>query len=63
MKPFQETDTRQTVADMTRNGCTAREISTTLEISTQRVYQHLDKLGMKPAARSQTPNVMPRRVR
>jgi hypothetical protein len=41
--------TRETVASMTRDKYTPREISTMLGISTQAVYQHLANLEMLPA--------------
>lgn len=41
--------TRETVAAMTRDKYTPREIARLLDISTQAVYQHLANLEMAPA--------------
>ena len=61
MKQYQQANTRNAVSEMTRNGIPVREIADTLELSTQRVYQHLKALGMSPASSASSP--MPRRVR
>lgn len=45
----QPSETRQRVEDLIGKGLTVREVADVIGISTQRVYQHLDKLGMKPA--------------
>lgn len=42
-------DTRRQVRDLTIEGVTPRDIAKQLDISTQRVYQHLKKLGLEPA--------------
>ncbi len=61
MKDFQQTETRKITREMTLNGCPIREIADVCDVSTARIYQHLKKLGMRPAAKA--PSVMPRRVR
>ncbi len=42
---------RQAVKDYTEKGLTPREIARLINISVQRVYVHLQKLGMEPAQR------------
>mgnify|MGYP003577002698 CR=1 FL=1 len=44
--------TRQADKDLTAKGRTPREIANKLNISTQRVYHHLKKLGLEPAKQS-----------
>ena len=43
--------TRDRVKAMTLMGMSVREISRALDVSTQAVYQHLEKLHLKPARR------------
>ncbi len=43
--------TRRKVQDLTEKGLTPREISRLLDISTQRVYQHLQALDIAPASK------------
>jgi hypothetical protein len=58
MTTEQLSESRRKVRDFTHKGLSPREISVLLGISTQRVYFHLDRLGLKPATtkpESETP--------
>lgn len=52
MSSEQLSSSRQAVKDYTVKGLTPREIAQLLNISVQRVYVHLDKLGLEPARRT-----------
>lgn len=45
----QLSETRRKVKELTELGHSPREIAQLVNVSTQRVYQHLKKLGMDPA--------------
>lgn len=48
------TEQRQSVLDLHLKGLTPREIARVLDLSVQRVYQQLQKLGLKANPRKDT---------
>lgn len=43
--------TRERVSDLSKQGLSVREIASVLQVSTQAIYKHLDKLGIEPPSR------------